>query len=127
MTDCRFSLPPRNGPSCMLRRCATASYSSDEECYSSDEEWLRGPGSVAAPGAVVRLDGGAPGAAAGVGPVDDAVGAPRARGTASRARVPLGQGWDAVCVTCGEPHGRFGCEQLDAEMEAEECGLWMFE
>ena len=42
-----------------------------------------------------------------------------ARGAAPRARVPLGQGWDAVCVTCGEPHGLFGCEQLDAEMEAE--------
>ena len=41
--------------------------------------------------------------------------------------MPLGQGWDAVCVTCGEPHGLFGCEQLDAEMEAEEAGLWMFE
>ena len=30
--------------------------------------------------------------------------------------MSLGQGWDAVCVTCGEPHGLFGCEQLDAEM-----------
>ena len=36
--------------------------------------------------------------------------------------MPLGQGWDEVCVTRGEPHGMFGCGQLDAEMEAEEAG-----
>ena len=60
-------------------------------------------------------------------PAEPAAGAPRARGAAPRARVPLGQGWGAVCVTCGGPHGLFGCEQLDAEMEAEADGLWMFE
>ena len=99
--------------------------SGDEDyMYSSDEEWLRGPGSVATLGAVVGLGGDALAAAAAAEP---AAGAPRARGAAPRARVPLGRGWDAVCVTCGEPHGLFGCEQLDAEMEAEADGLWMFE